>query len=476
MTLEPAPTASLHRKPTLGEALVPLLAVALFLGVGYGVYGLSAEVLLVAATAVASLAAWRIGYTWRELEAGIVASIARGMPAMMIVIVVGALIGSWIAAGTIPMIVCYGLELISPRLYLVTACMVCSVVSVLTGTSWGTVGTVGVAFMAIAEGLKIPQGQAAGAIIAGAYFGDKLSPFSDTTNLAPAAAGSNLYDHIKHTLWTTVPSWLIGLGVYAFIGQRAHTGGELSLARAEEIQAVLTARFDFHWTLLIPPLVILGFIIRKKPIIPGMLLATTLATVLACLRQGTGLKPAINTLVHGYTAATGDAQIDRLLSRGGMEEMMHVTLLVFCAFALGGVMSRTGMLEVLLDRVLAFARTRFRLVASAVAASLGVATLTGSSFLSILLPGELFAPAFKRTGLAAKNLSRTTEDSGAIFVPLIPWSAAGVFMAATLGVPTVVYAPWAIMCYGGFMMALFYGSTGIAIAPRKRDDETQPGS
>jgi Na+:H+ antiporter, NhaC family len=472
MTTEP----SKHRAPTLVEAMIPLIAVALLLGVGYGVYHLPAEILLLAATAVAGAVAWRLGYSWREQEAGIVESIAKGTPATLIVIVVGALIGSWIAAGTIPMLVYYGLKLISPSFFLVTACIVCSAVSLLTGTSWGTVGTIGVAFIAIAQGLHIPLGQAAGAIVAGAYFGDKLSPFSDTTNLAPLAAGSNLYDHIRHTLWTTLPAWLVGLAIYTFIGLTTQSDAAASMERALAIQNALAARFTFSWSLLIPPLLILGFIIRKKPIIPGMLLTASVATILACVVQGTDFKTAVRVMLEGYVSNTGDSQIDKLLSRGGMEEMVKVSLIVFCSFGLGGVMRKAGMLEVLLDQMLRFAHTRFRLILSAVASSISVSLITGSSFLSILLPGELFAPAFKKAGLAAKNLSRTTEDSGAIVVPMIPWSAAGVFMAATLGVPTLEYAPWAILCYGGFIAALFYGWTGIGIAPRVREDETQPGS
>jgi len=472
--MNPEPPA--HRAPTLIEAVIPLIAVALLLGIGYGVYRLPAEILLLAATAVAGVIAWRMGYSWRELESGIVESIAKGTPATLIVIVVGALIGSWIAAGTIPMLVYFGLKLISPGFFLVTACIICSAVSLLTGTSWGTVGTIGVAFIAIAEGLHIPTGQAAGAIVAGAFFGDKLSPFSDTTNLAPLAAGSNLYDHIKHTLWTTLPGWLLGLAIYTVIGLRTHEDAVVSMDRAVAIQEALAARFTFHWSLLIPPLLILGFIIWKKPIVPGMLLTATVATLLACGLQHMEFKAAVRVMLEGYVSATGDVQIDRLLSRGGMEEMVKLSLIVFCSFGLGGVMRKAGMLDVLLDRMLRFAHTRFRLIASVVASSLGVSLITGSSFLSILLPGELFAPAFRSAGLAAKNLSRTTEDSGAIFVPLIPWSAAGVFMAATLGVPVLDYAPWAILCYSGFIAALFYGWTGISIAPRKSIHETEPGN
>lgn len=458
------------------ESVVPLIAIALFLGVGYGMMGIRAEVLLLAATGVAGGLAWRMGYRYRDLERGVITSMMKGMPAMLIVIVVGALIGSWIAAGTIPMLIYYGLEIISPQYFLITACIVASIVSLVTGTSYGTVGTIGVAFIGIAEGLNIPLGMAAGAIVAGAYFGDKISPFSDTTNLAPIAVQGNLYDHIRHTLWTTTPAMLLGLAVYLYLGIAHHGAGDEVVPAAVEMQTFIREHFNFHWLLFVPPVMTLTLAIMRKPVIPGMLFASLVAAALAMAFQGTGFKEAMNVMVNGYKGVTGSEMVDLLLRRGGMSSMMGVTLIAFCAFAFGGVVQHTGMLAVILEYLTKFAHTTGRLIATAVAASITTAVMTGSSFLSILIPGELFAPAFRKRKLAAKNLSRTTEDSGTVIVPLIPWSIAGVFMAGTLNVPTLTYAPWAILCYTGFIFALIYGFTGIGIAPRIRDDETQPGS
>ena len=463
-------------KPTFIQSLIPLIAIALFLGVGYGVFHLNAEILLIAAAIVAGIIALKLGYNYKEIESGIIESMMKGMPAMLIVIVVGALIGSWIAAGTIPMLVYYGLQLISPKFFLLTACLVSSVVSLVTGTSYGTVGTIGVAFIGIAGGLGIPLDQAAGAIVAGAYFGDKLSPFSDTTNLAPIAAGSNLFDHIRHTLWTTAPAWLLGMLVYFIIGVTSGTDQVTTMERAVAIQQILKDGFQFHWLLLIPPVITLTFALRKKPVIPGMLLSSAVAAILAIFIQHLDMATAVTSMVKGFVASTGDPMVDKLLSRGGMVSMMHVTLIAFCAFAFGGIVQKAGMLDVLLTRLLRVANTVGRIVASTVASSIAVALMTGSSFLSILIPGELFAPAYRKFNLAAKNLSRTTEDSGTVIVPLVPWSIAGVFMAGTLGVETLAYLPWAVMCYTGFIFALIYGFTGFAIAPRINEDETIPGS
>jgi NhaC family Na+:H+ antiporter len=465
-----------RKRPTFIQSLIPLFAVALFLGIGYGVFKMSAEILLIAAALVAGFIAVRLGYTYKELEGGIIDSMMKGMPAMLIVIVVGALIGSWIAAGTIPMLIYYGLKLISPKFFLMTACLVSSVVSLVTGTSYGTVGTIGVAFIGIASGLNIPVSQAAGAIVAGAYFGDKLSPFSDTTNLAPVAARSNLFDHIRHMLWTTTPAWLLGMVVYFIMGLMSQHDHLAAMEKAEMIMSIMKDGFQFHWLLLLPPCITLFFALRKKPVIPGMLFSAGIAVLLAIIIQRANFVAAINSMVLGYSASTGDAMVDKLLTRGGMVSMMHVTLIAFCAFAFGGIVQKSGMLDVLLEHLLRVANTVGRIIASTVASSIAVALMTGSSFLSILIPGELFAPAYKKFNLAAKNLSRTTEDSGTVIVPLVPWSIAGVFMAGTLGVDTAAYAPWAIMCYTGFIFALIYGFTGFAIAPVKREDETIPGS
>jgi len=439
------------RQPTFFESLLPLICVALFLGIGYGIFKLKAEFLLIAAAFVSGLIALRLGYTWQELEQGIVLSISKGMPAMLIVICVGLLIGSWIACGTIPMLVYFGLKIISPQFFLVTACIVCSVVSLFTGTSWGTVGTMGVAFMGIAQ------------------------PFSDTTNLAPIAAKSNLFDHIKHMLWTTTPAWLIGLFVYFFVG-RSYATRSFEADQMTVILETIRTYFHFHWLLLLPPVLILYFAIRKKPTIPGMIVTSLLATILGIIIQKVSLNKLVIAMTLGYKSTTGVEIVDKLFTRGGMAGMMHVTLIAFCAFSFAGIVQKASMLDVLLDRLLKVAKSTGALIASTVASGVAVALMTGSSFLTILIPGELFAPAYKARGLAAKNLSRTTEDSGTVVVPLVPWSMAGVFMAGTLDVPTLTYLPWAVMCYLGMVFALIYGYTGFAIAPKIRDDETIVGS
>jgi len=463
-----------RRTPTTFEAFLPFVAMALLLGVGYGVYRLRIEVLLIAAAAVAGLVAVRLGYTWAELQEGIITGIAKALPAVLILVCVGALISTWIAAGTIPLLLRIGLHTISPRFFLVTACVLCSLVSLFTGTSWGTVGTIGIALIGVAGGLGVPAGAAAGAVVAGAYFGDKLSPFSDTTNLAPVAAGSNLFDHIRHMLWTTLPAWTLGLLVYFVVGLRSEPAS--SPERVAAILETLANAFVMSPWALLPLPVVLYFALRQRPTVPGILLASALAGAIAVILQGESLRDVAEAAVTGYVPDTGDPAVDGLLSRGGMGPMMEVTLIVFAAFSFAGIANRAGLLDVALGHLMRLTRSTGQLVAATVSSTIFTALITGSSYLTILMPGELFAPAYRQRGLAAKNLSRTLEDSGTVVVPLIPWSAAGVFMATTLDVPTLSYLPWAVLNYTGFLFAILYGLTGIAIAPRVREDESLPGS
>lgn len=510
-----------RRMATFGEALIPLVAVTVLLAVGYGLLDINIEVLLIVATMVAALVGLRLGYSYEEMQDGINLSLFKSMTALLIVTVVGALIAAWIACGTIPMLIYYGLKIITPDYFLVTACVVCSVVSIITGTSWGTVGTIGIALMGVAEGLGINPAAAAGAIVAGAYFGDKLSLFSDTTNLAPIAARANIYDHVGHTLWTTTPAFIIGLVVYLIVGKGSDAGTESQLVT--ELSAGLLANFNITGfftvcLLLVPPLITLASALLKKPVIPSMILSCLVAWILAFSLQGDAPigRPYIDAdrvvelesspvgalladgewgaardkiqieswnvihplwaMVKGYEINTGVSSVDSLLSRGGMMSMMDTLLVAFAAFCFAGVMSATRMLETLLNELLKFARTTGTLILSTAGSCLVVALCTGSSYLSILLPGELFAKAFRDKGLAAKNLSRTTEDCGTVVVPLIPWSVAGVYMSGILGVPVMSYAPWAVMCYLGIVFAVTYGFTGFKIAPRIREDETMAGS
>ena len=459
----------------MAVAITPLIAMGLLLGVGYGIYQIRPQVLLVAAAFITGCLGLFLRFKWQDMERGIVDSIHKAMPAILIMLCVGILIGSWIACGTIPMVIYYGLKLISPKFFLVTACFVCSITSLATGTSWGTIGTLGVAFIGIAMGLGIPLGPAAGAIVAGAYFGDKMSPFSDVTNLAPVAAGCNLFDHIKHMLWSATPAWLLGLAIYFLVGLR-YGGGRVESATMDIITQTLKTHFRFHLLLLLPMVIVFYFAFTKKPTIPGMLLSSFVAGALAIIFQKASVPDVATAMNTGYQAQTGVPEVDQLISRGGMMSMMETQLVAFTAFSFGGIMQRTGLLSVILDRVMKFANKTSSIVLTTIGSSVVTALVTGSSYLSMIIPGELLAPVYKKKGLAAKNLSRIIEESGAIIVPLIPWSMAGVYITGTIGVSTFSYLPWAIMNYAAVIILALYGFTRFTMAPKVREDETQIGS
>ncbi len=461
--------------PSFAVSLVPLILMALLLGVGYGIYKIKPQVLLVVAAFLTGTIGVLLGYTWKDMERGIVESIRKALPAILIMLCVGIMIGAWMAAGTIPMVVYYGLKLISPQAFPVTACVVCSLTALATGTSWGTIGTVGVAFMGIAQGLGIPLGLAAGAVVAGAYFGDKMSPFSDIPNLAAVTAGANLFDHIKHTVWSAAPGWLISLAVFFLAGLRFR-GRTMDSAGMTALLDTLRASFRFNVLLLLPMLLVFYMAFTKRPTIPGMLLSSALAAVLAAVFQGESVVALAQAVNSGYPAHTGVASVDKLLSRGGLMSMMETQLVAFAAFGFGGIMQATGMLSVILDKVMRAARKTGSLVAVTIGSCLATALVTGSSYLAVILPGELLGPAFRSRNLAAKNLSRIIDECGGIIVPLVPWSMAGVYIAGTLGVPVLEYLPWAVGNYAAIVILTLYGFTGFTMAPRRRDDETQAGS
>jgi NhaC family Na+:H+ antiporter len=464
-----------NKDPGIVVALIPLILMLLLFAIGYGVYQIRPPVLLITAAFLTGCIGLFLRFKWKVMQEGIVDSIHKAMPAILIMLCVGILIGSWIASGTIPMIIYYGLKLISPKYFLVTACFVCSITSLATGTSWGTIGTLGVAFIGIAMGLGIPLGPAAGAIVAGAYFGDKMSPFSDVANLAPVTAGANLFDHIKHMMWSATPAWLVGLLIYLIVGLR-YGGGKIESDNMIIITQTIKENFNFSILLLLPMVIVFYFAFTKKPTIPGMLLSSFVAGILAIIFQKASITDVATAMNTGYVGQTGVKDVDKLISQGGMMSMMEVQLVAFTAFSFGGIMQRTGLLSVILSRVMRFTRKVWSLVLTTIGSSIVVALATGSSYLSMILPGDLLSPVYKKRGLAAKNLSRIIEESGAIIVPLIPWSMAGVYITGVLGVPALSYAPWAFMNYVSVVVLAIYGFTKFTMAPKIRDDETQIGS
>ena len=466
------------RRPTFLESMVPIIAMLVILTLGKGVMGYSTEPLLIMVACVAAFVAFRVGVTWDEMLEEISNKIAKGMPAILILISVGALVGTWMASGTIPLMIYYGIQIVNPQWMLVTSFLITAVVSVVTGTSWGSVATMGVALMGISGALGVSLPATAGACIAGSYLGDKMSPLSDTTNLAPIAAGSSLYEHIGHMFYTTIPASIVSLIVYAIAGLKTDITADVTSETVTTMLAQLDTMYHWNILLLVPVAIVLAGSLLRKPTIPVMLLSTVVAGIEGLVIQGVSLKDVLIATVSGFDVsmiqragfdpAACSAEITKLLNRGGMNSIMSTALLVFCAFCFAGIMSRAGCLEVVLEKILGAAKSTGALITATVASCIVMALTTGNSYLSILIPGEMFRDAYKARGLAAKNLSRTLEDAGTVLVPLVPWSAAGAYMTATLGVETLEYLPWAVLCYTGFIFAILWGYTGFGIA--KLDD------
>ena len=458
------------KEPSFLLAVTPILVMIVGLAVGVGYMKLKVEPIILIAALVAGGIAWRLGYNWKELQEGVIEKISSSLPALMILWAVGLLIGSWVFSGTIPMIIYYGVDLISPEYLVFTAFIIAAIISTTTGTSWGSAGTVGVAIMGIAQGLDVNLAATAGAVVAGAYFGDKLSPLSDTTNLAPIAAGSELYEHIRHMFYTTIPATIVALAAYLFFGSAAASGG----ANVSESVLLLQSQLDkiFHWNilLLLPVFLVLAGSVLKWPTIPVMIIASLFSVILGVIIQGFSLKNGFISVMTGFNVTMSGVEMEfskditKLLNRGGVSSVNSTTILVICAMGFAGIISKTGMLTKVLHTIMARVKSAAGVIISTIGSCLTVAFVTGSSYLSILIPGEMFKDFYKEKNLAAKNLSRTLEDSGTVIVPLIPWSAAGAYMTATLGVPTVEYLPWAILNYMGVVFAIILALTGIGIA------------
>jgi NhaC family Na+:H+ antiporter len=373
------------------------------------------------------------------------------------------------------MLIYYGLKLLNPSLFLVSAFLITVIVSVCTGTSFGSVGTVGLALIGVAEGLGVSLPAAAGAIISGAYFGDKMSPLSDTTNLAPVVAGTTLFEHIRHMFYTTVPASAVCLVVYFFAGRSSSVVSSVDSAAAQAMMDGLNSAFHFNILLLLPLLIVLVGSAMGKPTIPVMFAASMAAGVLAMLFQGATIGNVITagysgfklSMIPGVDAATVPASITTLVERGGMTSMMTTVLKVLCAFLFAGAMSAAGFMDVILKTLKTFVHSDGTLILVTVISVLIIAVVVGNAYIPILLGGELFKESFKERNLDPKNLSRTLEDAGTCSIPLVPWSAGGAYMSATLGVPTLSYAPWAIFCYAGFLFAILWGFTGFGIAKLK---------
>ena len=470
------------RKPSLFLALSPILALALFIGGGYIAYDLPVEPMIILAACVAAIVAVYLGHSWDAMMESVSSKMAKAWPALLILLMVGFLIGSWMVGGTIPMMIYYGLKIINPQFIALIALVVTAIVSLCTGTSWGSAGTIGVAFMGVAIGMEANLAMVAGAVVAGAYFGDKMSPLSDTTNIASMITGVNIFTHIKNMIWTTGPAFLLAATVYLIFGLGNSNSGEVP-EKVAVITGQLEAGFDFNLLLLVPVLVVIIGAAMRFPTIPVMFVAAIMAIVNAMVFQGATMQNSIQSILNGFkldmiskpdwAGIEPLADMNRLLERGGMNSMLGTLLICFCAILFAGIMGVSGSLETITERVLRNVKSRFGLIASSIGIALGTTAVTSNGQISLIMPGEVLRPAYIKRGLHPKVLSRTLEDSVSVTECLMPWTAAGAYMAGTLGVATLSYLPWAVLNWSGMIFALILAATGIGITKLSKKEQRE---
>ena len=477
--------AAKTKSPTFFIALIPIIVLVALLVLNVNLYGEDAtygsnQIALILATAIAAIIGLRLGFSWKKLEKGIVKSIRSALPAILILLLIGALAGTWMISGVVPTMIYYGLEIIHPSIFLVAACVVSAIVAMATGSSWSTIATVGLALIGVGEALGFHLPMVAGAIISGAYFGDKMSPLSDTTNLAPAMAGTDLFTHIRYMALTTVPSIVLTLIIFLILGFTIDT--TTNAASVANIMDTIEGKFYVSPVLLLVPVIVVVLIIKKVSAVPALLIGTLLGAFAAVLFQ-----PNIINQIAGETSSYGMAaykasmdamfgsitileegnSMERLLTTRGMEGMMNTIWLIICAMAFGGVMEACGLLQKITKTVVKMAKSTGSLIATTAGTCVFFNATASDQYLAIVVPGRMFADTYEERGLAPQNLSRTLEDSGTVTSVLFPWNTCGAAQSSILHVATGEYWMYCFFNLISPAMTIAFGYLNIKIAKIK---------
>ncbi len=470
----------MNREPKLLHGLIPIVFLILFLTLNVLYFGddtLSGanQIALLLASTIGSIIAIRLGYKWQHIRNIIVKTIGSAMPSMLILMLIGALAGTWMLSGVVPTLIYYGLKILHPKIFLFATVVICALVSLATGSSWSTVATIGVALLGIGNALGYNHAIIAGAVVSGAYFGDKMSPLSDTTNLAPAMAGTDLFTHVKYMTITTIPSLLITLIIFLFIGIGYEPQGAVDLMST---LSTLSSTFNITPWLLLVPIFLIVVIVKRMPPLPSIMFGTLMGGVFALIFQPHIIEQVSgvtgNYAEAGYIAVmksmygkvsinSGDPQMNELLTTRGMAGMMNTIWLIMTAMIFGGVMESAGLLVKITEAIIRFAKSTASLVASVVASCLFFNVTASDQYISIVVPGRMFAKTFRKRGYKPELLSRTLEDSGTVTSVLIPWNTCGATQAAVLGVPTFSYAPYAFFNIISPFMSVFIATIGFKI-------------
>ncbi|MGD9569568.1 MAG: Na+/H+ antiporter NhaC [Sedimentibacter sp.] len=415
------------------------------------------------------------GTSWSVIEDGVMHGCKIATVPMLILMFIGMLIPALIASGTIPSLIYYGLKIINPSMFLLTTALVCSIASICTGSSYTTGGTFGVAFMGISIGLGIPPALTAGAVISGAVIGDKLSPISDSTNLAAGVTETNLFDHVKSMMYTTTPAFIISLILYAVLGMK-YNADSIDTTAVDAILTGISTNINvtpmYALISLIPLAAIVFMAIKKISALAAMIIASLLAMAIAIFAQGHGVLEMMAFMNYGFSADTGVAVVDKLLNRGGIQSMMWTVSLGYLGLSYGGILEKSFALEAILNKMASFTKNARNLIITHVFSSIFVNLISASQYVAIIIPGRMFLPAYRKLGIRSDVASRTCEDSGTVTSPLVPWGLCGVFFAGTLGVSTMEYLPYAFLCTLTPIVAIIYAITGKFIWMENSSKET----
>jgi NhaC family Na+:H+ antiporter len=467
--------------PTMLDALIPIGSLIVLLALAIIIYGDEGtsgpiQVALIICTLIAGLIGLKNGHGWEDMGHAAVEGISTAMGAIFILLAVGALVGTWMMSGTIATIVYYGVSFINPNWFYIACLIICAVLALSIGSSWTVVGTLGVGLMGIASVLGVSPEMTAGAIISGSYFGDKMSPLSETTNLAPAVAGTNLYTHIRAMMWTAVPSILIALIAFGIIGLRTVPDVPLDLT---QVLIVLESIYNIGVLTLIPLLIVLLMSFRRISAFPTIMVGALVGGLTAIVLQPeivlefandpslstpvAMLKGVWSAMATGFAIDTGYEGLDSLFSRGGMASMLGTIWLIISAMAFGGVMEYVGLLERLLQPIVNRANSDRSIVAATGLTSIGMNIVAGDQYMAIVLPGRMFRELYEERGIAPETLSREIEDTGTITSPLVPWNSCGAYMSATLGIATLAYFPFCFFNLANVVISFAYALTGFQI-------------
>ena len=455
------------KKPSFKYALTMLLVAVAMISVGILVFDAPIQILMFISIIALIPFMVGLGFSYKQVEKSMISSMGKALQPSMIMLTVGILIGAWIASGTVPTLIYFGIKAISPQFFLVTTLLFCSLVSIATGTSWGTIGTAGIAMMGVGTSLGIPLGLTAGAIISGACFGDKMSPLSDSTNLSPTVTGGELFTHIKHMLWTTVPAYILSAIIFTIIGLR-YTANTATAENVEQLTSYLSEHFHLGLVTLIPIVFLVGLLMMKKPAIPSIFIGAAVGAIVAIVYQGFSFTDTISFLYSGYHVESGIDMVDTLLQRGGLTSMLELIALFLFALSLGGMLAEAGVLEALIASFAYKIKHTGLLVFVTIIVAYVTLAIGGAFYFSAVMTGTLMKPIFERLNLKPENLSRIIEDTATQSAPLIPWTGSGIYTSTALGISTGVYLPFCFLALITPIMSLFYGITGLTMTKKEK--------